>query len=63
MTMTSKTQQMPVKLHCFRCPEPDDWWPKDPTVLPKACPKCKNRLWNIPRQKKSTKKKLVGAAS
>jgi len=39
------------KNECKRCGY--KWWPKNPSIKPKACPDCNNRKWD--KEKKDKK--------
>lgn len=38
-----------VKQRCIRCGH--EWWPRDPTVLPGSCPRCKSPYYNRRRRR------------
>lgn len=41
------TKRLVPELTCLRCGY--EWLPRNPEHIPKKCPKCLTKLWNVPR--------------
>jgi len=41
------TKRLVPELTCLRCGY--EWLPRNPDHIPKKCPKCLTKLWNVPR--------------
>jgi hypothetical protein len=41
------TKRLVPELTCLRCEY--EWLPRNPDHIPKKCPKCLTKLWNVPR--------------